>query len=596
MKNSLTRKFVSIVSLLTSILIAILVVLIILVTSNSQSQQSNAFVNVLENEKSSREALLKNGLLQKGQSIMVLLAQNSAALIVGYDFDTLEQLAANGKTDPEIAFVTFYDKDNKPLTKVTDQTTEIKLKQKIMFDGELVGQVEVGLDDASVKKNIADAATRVEQIIADTGHAKEKALLFVILLVSAVSVVGVVLLCFAIFLLLSRIVIKPIHSVIAIAERISAGDLSSDSDMDIKSDTNNDEISQLLVVMNQMVNALKTKVYLAEQIAKGDLSVEVELASESDTLGKSLQNMVANLNQVFGRITKVTDEMASGSGQVATSSQTISEGASRQASSLEEIGSSTDDIRNQSRINADNAAKANDLAKHTQDTAIKGDTQMKSMILAINEISDSSGKIAKIIKVIDEIAFQTNLLALNAAVEAARAGKYGKGFAVVAEEVRSLAARCAEAAKETTDLIESAAPKVENGISIASQTADVLQEILENITNVAGLVSEISAASQEQAEGISEINKGLEQIGNVTQQNAANTEETSSAADELTGLAMQMKEMMTKFKLQNHTIQPDTSEVFQTEPAAEKTIPLIVNNREQRGSTITLDDDTYGRY
>ncbi len=300
-----------------------------------------------------------------------------------------------------------------------------------------------------------------------------------------------------------------------------------------------------------MCEALEEKVYLAEQIAGGDLSAEINLASESDTLGKALQNMTKNLNQVFGQIIKITDEITTASSEVSSSNQVISHGASQQASSLEQITAGANDISNQSKLNADSATKANDLVENTQHSVTKGDSQMIAMSSAMTEITKSSQEIAKIIKVIDEIAFQTNLLALNAAVEAARAGKYGKGFAVVAEEVRNLAARCTEAAKTTTELIEGSAPKVEHGIKTANQTSQVLSEIKENVSSVATLVSEISFASNEQAQRILEINRGLDQIGDVNQKNAANTQETASTAEELSGQANQLKSMLKKFKLKN---------------------------------------------
>ncbi len=250
------------------------------------------------------------------------------------------------------------------------------------------------------------------------------------------------------------------------------------------------------------------------------------------------------LRQIVQSLTEGSNQVASAAGQVSAASQSLAEGATEQAAGLEETSSSLEEMSSMTKQNADNAQQANTLAGEASKAADNGSEAMHRMNAAIQDIQKSSDETAKIIKVIDEIAFQTNLLALNAAVEAARAGEAGKGFAVVAEEVRNLAMRSAEAAKNTSELIEGSVKNSKNGVEIANEVGKVLQEIVESIGKTSSLVSEIAAASQEQAQGIDQVNTAVAQMDKVTQQNAANAEESASASEELSAQAEQMNQIV----------------------------------------------------
>ena len=248
--------------------------------------------------------------------------------------------------------------------------------------------------------------------------------------------------------------------------------------------------------------------------------------------------------RIMGIVQSLTDgseQVRSASGQVSEASQALAEGAAEQAAGLEETSSNLEEMASMTKQNADNAQQANTLASEARKSAQGGAESMQRMNHAINDIQKSSGETAKIIKIIDEIAFQTNLLALNAAVEAARAGEAGKGFAVVADAVRNLAMRSAEAAKNTANMLETSVKNAENGVGISEEVSNALDEIVAGIAKTTDLVGEIAAATTEQAQGLEHVNSAMAQMDKVTQQNAANAEETASASEELRSQAEQMQ-------------------------------------------------------
>jgi methyl-accepting chemotaxis protein len=255
-------------------------------------------------------------------------------------------------------------------------------------------------------------------------------------------------------------------------------------------------------------------------------------------------SIVKPINRIIAGLTEGSEQVSSASTQVSAASQSLAEGASEQAAGLEETSSSLEEMASMAKRNSENAQQANSLASDARKAADRGSESMNQMTHAIQQIQKSSNDTAKIIKVIDEIAFQTNLLALNAAVEAARAGEAGKGFAVVAEEVRNLAMRSAEAAKNTSAMIEESVNNSKSGVDISSQVAKELDEIVTSIGKTTELVGEIAAASAEQSQGVEQVNVAVSQMDKVTQQNAANAEESASASEELNAQAESMNEIV----------------------------------------------------
>ncbi|MDR3004508.1 MAG: methyl-accepting chemotaxis protein [Acidovorax sp.] len=306
-----------------------------------------------------------------------------------------------------------------------------------------------------------------------------------------------------------------------------------------------------LLVARAIARPLGRAVELAQAVAAGDLSHRIEATSRDETgqLLQALKQMNDSLVQIVGRIHQGSDSIATASQQIASGNQDLSSRTEQQASSLEETAASLEELTSTVQQNASNSRTANQLAASASQVAVRGGEAVNQVVDTMTAINTSSRKIVDIIGVIDGIAFQTNILALNAAVEAARAGEQGRGFAVVAGEVRTLAQRSAEAAKEIKQLIDDSVHKVEQGNSQVAAAGQTMGEIVESVRRVADIMGEISAASDEQTSGIEQINQAVTQMDQVTQQNAALVEESAAAASSLQEQARQLTQTVRVFKL-----------------------------------------------
>jgi methyl-accepting chemotaxis protein len=350
---------------------------------------------------------------------------------------------------------------------------------------------------------------------------------------------------------IARVIGQPVTTMANLGKLLATGDTNVDKVLkqkDYSLKLRKDEVGELAAAFDALVETTKTQISAIQKIAGGNLKAELKPRSENDTLTKALIDLTDNFDNLVSSVVLAADQVTSGALMVSNSSFALSQGATEQASSVQELTATLNEIAAKTAHNVQNAEQANAFAIKAKQYAAEGNSQMKVMLQAMDDINVSSGNISKIIKVIDDIAFQTNILALNAAVEAARAGQHGKGFAVVAEEVRTLAAKSASAANETTELIENSINKVDTGTKIARSTADALGKIVEQVDEAAVLVNAISEASVEQSMGIEQVDQGISQVSQVVQTNAATAEESAAASQQLTAQAEQLMQTISVFK------------------------------------------------
>lgn len=368
----------------------------------------------------------------------------------------------------------------------------------------------------------------------------------VLVVCTLISIIFTIIIMFVI----RKSILTPVHEIMDAYREIALGNMKADITYESK-----DELGQMAGYIresNRMQRSLMSDITeKLDLMAQGDFKFKVtqEYPGDFQTIKNSITNMMASINHTMHTIKITAEQVSAGAEQVSGGAQALAAGSSEQASSAEELSAAIAMIAHQAEENSSNVKIASQYVNEAKDNVAAGNEHMVQLTQAMGEIDQSSNQIANITKVIEDIAFQTNILALNAAIEAARAGAAGKGFAVVADEVRNLAAKSAEAAKQTGELIQSSVIAVTKGAHLTTQTAQILQNVGEGTHKVFENFQKIEQASAEQARAIDEMKMGLEQVSAIIQTNAATAEENSATSEEMSAQAVTLREEVERFKL-----------------------------------------------
>lgn len=483
------------------------------------------------------------------------------AIIVGMDLSEptyLDNVKAQSETEvtlfagPTRYATTLVDENGNRIvgTDMSDKIKEIVIDSSEEYRGKavLVGQEHYVIYQPMFDMNGKLAGAYFAGLSAASSNALFRTMLIIVIVM---GIVVMIISSAILFVIIRKMIEKPIIEVNNIADNMSRGDLSAP---DSTFEFSNDEMGLFARRLEQTKNTLSAYITdisnVLSSMANGDFthSPSIEYMGDFIKINESFKQINKNLHGIIRNIILSADEVMSGAEQMESGSQTLANGTTTQAAAIEQLSSSISDISSQITSTADNASTANELSLRTAEKISVQDAEIKNMISAMSDIQFQSQEIGKIISTIEDIAFQTNILALNAAVEAARAGDAGKGFAVVADEVRNLAAKSSEAAQSTRDLITATVTAVENGSRIAEATADSMKAVKTFAEQTNELITRISQASASQSEAVHQVTSGIDQISGVVQMNSATAEESAASCETLSSMSKELKNQISKLR------------------------------------------------